>query len=580
MLKFYTNHQRQTFPVIGIILSIFLSIQALAQTVQPDSTLPDGFPEISVSNSSNPSPGNIFMAPFGSWGMYPEQDPYITILDNYGHPIYFKRINHRNINDFKLQPNGQLTYAGGLGNKNYLMNDKMEVLDSLKPVGFWTDLHDIIVEPERTFILGIDTRLVDMSELVPGGQEDAVVMGHVVQEWDAAGNVIFEWNTWDHYNILDCQEWIDLTASVIDYAHVNTIEPDSDTSLLILARNFNEITKIDRRSGEIIWRLGGVNNEFTFTNDTIQWAWPHDIRKIGDGIFSIFDNGRFNTPPPHYSSGVIYEIDEQAKTITQLKRFRGNPDVFGDIMGNFQLLDNGHFVTGWGSGSYPDSVGITEFDEDGNIVHEIKFSGISYRAWKHQWQPNLFSASADTFDLGTLTSDTAILLDLPIQNHADYEITLTGYHLRFGHFNVLNDFPVVIPAGESATISVLFKPDLAGQFEDALTLHADNENKTQRIGRQVYLKAKAEEGFSISEHHNPKISIWPNPANDFINVTLPDKISGSWSISNLTGEIIKTNNFSGASELGIGLSELTPGIYILDIKSTENYSYKSKFIIY
>lgn len=576
----YTGKIINVLLPLAILIFLLQAPQSKSQTVQPDTTLPVGFPEISVENFTTPTPGNIFIAPFGAWGMYSNQDPYIIITDNFGHPIYFKRIYHRNINDFKLQPNGKLTYAGGTGNKHYIMNEKMEVLDSLTPVGFWTDLHEIIIEENRTFILGIDTRIVDMSELVAGGQEEAMVMGHVVQEWDAEGNVIFEWNTWDHFNILDCQEWVDLTASVIDYAHINSIEPDSDTSLLVLARNFNEITKIDRRSCEIIWRLGGVHNEFTFTNDTIQWAWPHDIRKIGEGIFTIFDNGRFNTPPPNYSSGIIYQIDEEARSITQLERYRRTPDVFGNIMGNFQLLDNGNYVTGWGSGSYPDSVGITEFTEDGQIVQEVKFNGINYRAHKYQWQPQLFSTEQDTFNLGILSADTALQVQIPVNNHADHEITLTGYHLRYGFFNIETAFPLTIPAGETAYISVVFQPDEAGNFQDALTLHADNEAKTERIGRQLLLTAEALEGYTITENTNTKIEIRPNPAKDFVMVNLPEQSSGQFRLMDYAGRLVRESTFENSSTFRFGISDLKPGFYFLQIQTTDNKIFKTKLLTF
>ena len=33
--------------------------------------------------------------------------------------------------------------------------------------------------------------------------------------------------------------------------------------LLISSRHMDEVTKIDRQTGEIIWRLGGKNNDFT-----------------------------------------------------------------------------------------------------------------------------------------------------------------------------------------------------------------------------------------------------------------------------------------------------------------------------
>ena len=38
--------------------------------------------------------------------------------------------------------------------------------------------------------------------------------------------------------------------------------------LMISSRHLNEITKISRTTGDIIWRFGGKNNQFTFVNDT------------------------------------------------------------------------------------------------------------------------------------------------------------------------------------------------------------------------------------------------------------------------------------------------------------------------
>lgn len=567
--------------LILFCLLTFSSGQVNAQFIeaQPDPDLPENFPEIKVSVMENLTPGNLFIGPFGAWGMYTDVDSYMTIIDNYGHSIFYKKISHSSVNDLKLQPNGQLTYADGNGPRNYVLNEKMEVVDSLKPVGYWTDLHEIIItENNHKFLLGIDTRLVDMSEIVEGGQENATVTGHAVQEWDADNNVIFEWNSWDHYSILDCEPYIDVTAQAFEYTHINTIEIDSDTSLLVLPRNMNEITKIDRRTGEIIWRLGGVNNEFTFINDTLQWAWPHDIRNIGDGLFSLFDNGRFNTPAPHFSSGVIYEIDEHAKTITQIKRFRSEPEVYGDIMGNFQHLDNGHFITGWGSGSHPDSIGITEFTADGDIVHVVKMGAINYRAWKFNWQPKLFSADQDTIDMGELVHETWLAKNITIYNYADYEVPLTGYHLRFGHFEMETEFPVTIPANGSTDIIIKFQPDEAGEFEDALTIHSTNEKNTQRIGRQIYLKASAQQGFGINENSTVIRKIKPNPTTDFITITFNKSISGEYRIANLTGNIVRISQIENSRFVNADVSDLSQGLYFIYVNTNENQKITSKFI--
>lgn len=583
-MKFFTRHFYQfTSLLILLVFSCTFNSNTLAQrqthAIQADQSLPDNFPDISVKSMTDPSPGFLFIAPFGSWGMFQDIDSYIIIIDNYGHPVYYKKISHNNINDFKLQPDGQLTYAEGTGPQHYLMNERMEVVDSLGPVGFWPDLHEFIIEEDGTkFLLGIDTRVIDMSQYVEGGQENATVMGHVVQEWDANNNVIFEWDTWDHYDILDSEDYVDLTASLIDLAHINTIEPDSDTSLLVLARNMNEITKIDRRTGEIIWRMGGIHNEFTFSNDTLQWAWPHDVRKLNDTLLTLFDNGRFNTPDPHFSSGVIYDIDEANKTITLVKRYRNTPDVYGAIMGNFDLLDNGNFITGWGSGSYPDSIAISEFTPAGDIVHMVSLGGINYRAHKYKWQPQLFMPDHDSINLGELVHETSLTKTITIHNKANYEVTLTGSYFRYGYFTLETSFPVVLPANGSADITVKFQPDEAGMFEDALTLESTNENNTERIGRQMYLQASAQEGFGIGEIPLQQLHLSPNPASDALTVDFGKMQTGSIQILSITGKLLRNYSISDQESATLDIKDLPAGFYFLTLISKEQNHITQKFI--
>ena len=51
--------------------------------------------------------------------------------------------------------------------------------------------------------------------------------------------------------------------------HGNSIEIDDDNHLIISNRRSSEILKINRYSGEIIWRFGGPQNDFTILNDSI-----------------------------------------------------------------------------------------------------------------------------------------------------------------------------------------------------------------------------------------------------------------------------------------------------------------------
>src|SRR5204863_4868205 len=136
--------------------------------------------------------------------------------------------------------------------------------------------------------LSYDPEPVDMSKIVPGGDPNAIVTGLIVQEVDNDGAVYFQWRSWDHFQITDATHE-DLTAHNIDYVHGNAIEYDNDGNLLISSRHMDEITKIDISNGDIIWRMGGRNNQFTFIGDPTGFSHQHAIRRIANGHVTLFD---------------------------------------------------------------------------------------------------------------------------------------------------------------------------------------------------------------------------------------------------------------------------------------------------
>ena len=72
----------------------------------------------------------------------------------------------------------------------------------------------------------------------------------IIQEVDAEGNVIFQWRSWDYYDVADSYE--DLTKRKFDAIHVNSIELDLDGNIVVSARALSEITKISRSTGEML----------------------------------------------------------------------------------------------------------------------------------------------------------------------------------------------------------------------------------------------------------------------------------------------------------------------------------------
>ena len=178
------------------------------------------------------------------------------IVDNTGNPIYYKQVGRTT--DFKLLSNGDLSYFDYNTTQFYEMNQNYMTIDSFAcGNGYQTDPHDLrLLNNGHRLLIGLDPQIVDMSKIVPGGNTSANVIGIVVQELDQKKNVVFQWRSFDHFLITDATHE-DLTAATIDYVHPNALDVDYDGNILLSSRHMDEITKIDRNTGGIIWRWGG-----------------------------------------------------------------------------------------------------------------------------------------------------------------------------------------------------------------------------------------------------------------------------------------------------------------------------------
>jgi Arylsulfotransferase (ASST)/Secretion system C-terminal sorting domain/Bacterial Ig-like domain len=354
------------------------------QKVNDDSlNLPSDFPQLYISVLSNPSPGYLFMSNFDASAFDPSQQkltqPYLMILNNSGRPFYYKRMSNFCI-DFTLQPGGLITYFDSKVGYFYAMNSHFSIVDSFYCGNRYpTDFHELQILPNGHYlIIGDDYEVVDMSKIVTGGDTNAVVTGIIIQELDENKNVVFQWRSWDHYKITDATDDISLTDSIIDPIHTNAIEEDRDGNLLISDRHMDEITKIDRQTGDIIWRLGGKNNQFQFLNDDVGFSHQHDIRRLPNGDITLFDDGNLHWSQLS-SRAVEYNLDENNKTTELVWQFKNIPDEYTDAMGNVQRLADGNTVIGWGTGG----PAITEVTQQGLKELELSLpeNVFNYRAF-------------------------------------------------------------------------------------------------------------------------------------------------------------------------------------------------------
>lgn len=518
-----------------IFLLFFLFIILTLKTYSQPVDITNYFPDFKITGSYNPSPGYFFLA--APLAKDTTDSPYLAIVDNEGTPVFFRRMDFPAL-VMTLQSDGRITFISGKPETLYFMNEMLQVVDSISPQGYKLDTHDYAISEQGNIILlGQAPRIVDMSEHVVGGRVDATVKDFVIQEFDKDKNLLYTWKSEDHFNILDGNEEsidVDFQASVIDYAHVNSVTVDSDTSLLISCRNMDEITKIDRRSGDIIWRLGGKNNDFVFIGDTIGFSHQHSINKLTNGNILFFDNGNLHQPP--FSSSVEYELDEDAKIATLVKRFRREPDLFSAFIGSTQRLLNNNTIIDWGN----KSPSITEFHPDGSLALELDFNDHSFSrtVFKFPWQTNVFATSADTINFGLWDGNVPVEQSTIIYNNSDSSIFITSYTTQSNNFYLLNLLPVEVPAKGNVEINIGFNPENAGHgfLKDILTLNSDSH--TQRIARQVFLFGQ------MQDFEPPSVTILPDSINVPLDATI--QLNMSEPVRRIDGTEL---NFSNIDEL-------------------------------
>lgn len=354
----------------------------------------DSMPTYTINVNNNPANGRIFYRNHkDQLTEVPTTNCFPTIIENDGTIVWAKNLDHDGL-DFKLNENGFLTYFADTA-KWIVLDSNYNIVDSLQCKNGYeleTQGHDMIMYPDgHVFLMAYDVQTVDMTPY--GGVSNAKVQGLVIQELDANRDVVFEWRSWDHFLFTDANSHTPLTNALVDYVHGNSVERDFDGNVLISSRNMDELTKIDHATGNIIWRMGGENNQFTFVNDNIpqHFSSQHDLRRIPNGHITIFNNGNYLNPL--ISSAKEYALDEVNKVATLVWYYEhpdvGGVHVYGGATGNAQRLPNGNTMIDWGivAAGIPNQ---TEVDNNKNITWEMTFDSPlqkSYRVHKYQWNP-------------------------------------------------------------------------------------------------------------------------------------------------------------------------------------------------
>jgi arylsulfotransferase ASST/carbohydrate binding protein with CBM4/9 domain len=355
----------------------------LARTMPNGVSVPSDFPFINITTSTtNADPNPIFLNDGSS------SQSYDVIFDNSGSPLWYQR-EPDDRRDLKVQPNGVLTmlvrqsgnYFSGF-NTNY-----QQIATYWAANGYGVDQHELQILKDGTYLLiGIQNETIDMSRYVAGGNPAASVAEMVIQEFTPQGDLIFQWRAWDQFDVRDQASFIDLSSSSFDFPHMNSLDVDTDGNILLSSRSTSECTKINRDTGQFIWRLGGPHSDFVFVNDPLQGTRnQHCFRAVGTNNYMIFDNGDQHNPSE--TRGVQYQLDLTNKTATIVWQYPPTPtaSMYSWYMGSVQLLTNGSRLINWAVWYLPK---LTELRPDGTKAFEMNWVGQweTYRVFRCPWQ--------------------------------------------------------------------------------------------------------------------------------------------------------------------------------------------------
>jgi hypothetical protein len=375
-------------------------ITASRATVSPADAAPTAPPPVTILKAgAGHRDGDIFISPFGGTASYANGP---EILSPEGKVIWFKAVPAgQEAADFRTQTYRgkrvltwwQGTGLGGLASgTDYIYNDHFQQIATVNAGnGYTADGHEFLITPWNTaLILIYTTATADLTSI--GGPANQTVINGIVQEVDIrTGRVLFQWNSADHVPYGQSEQPLPASASTPwDWFHINAVHLTRDRNLLIDARDTWTTYKVSRRTGHIIWQLGGKASSFALQAAPGQvldsageiFAWQHDPEQVGPSTFTFFDNDSTGAPLLPYSRAVTVQLNYRTRVATLVAADAQPEGLSAPSQGNAQTTRSGDLFVGWGSLPY-----FAKFSRSGQLLFDAQFpAGVnSYRAYQLPW---------------------------------------------------------------------------------------------------------------------------------------------------------------------------------------------------
>ncbi len=360
--------------------------QAQPEPVQTFNSDPGLKPPQMKWSGTDPDPqeGDIFTDAERS----PQQGP--LVLDPSGGLLWFQPVQNATVFNVQVQHyQGQsvLTYwqgklVNGIGQgQDLILNHSYELVKTVGAGnGYYADSHEFQITSRGTALITIynpvhrDLRSV-------GGPKNGIVVDGIIQEVDiATGKVLWEWHALNHIALTNSYAGPP-GAAPWDYFHINSIQELPGGKLLISARHTWAVYEIDKRTGKLLWTLGGKRSSFKMETGT-NFKWQHDARLQPNGTLTVFDDGAGYTTNARQSRGLRIRLNFKKKLAVPVHAYDASPPQLALSRGSMQVLPDNDVFIGWG-----EAPAFSEFGRHGRQLFIGSFGPPfrAYRTYRFQW---------------------------------------------------------------------------------------------------------------------------------------------------------------------------------------------------
>ena len=289
--------------------------------------VPEDFPAYRYAQSRPGRVGLFAVTPLRLGELAPLS--YVVVFNRHGAPVWWLRSPERAI-DAKTLDDGTIAfstyYGGGYGadpRQAYrLIRLDGSLITELRTVGAPTDHHDVIETKDGNYlILAYKVRGQRVDATAFNGDPSAQILDSMIQKLSPDGRLLWRWNSRDHVRLAETARWWPGLTEPYDVTHINSVAEMAGGDLLISLRHTDAVYRIDEKTGEVVWKLGGTATSRSLStaldpNEPL-FGGQHDARQLADGTITVFDNGTDLERPPR---AVRYRITgDTARLIAQIR---------------------------------------------------------------------------------------------------------------------------------------------------------------------------------------------------------------------------------------------------------------------